>query len=578
MTINISPDINLIIGGNNSGKSTMFDALRLWQLAFSKFLKDRTNNKQSSFRVQQYFSFTIDEISFLRVSKFEKLFHSQTKKQFEIKLTFSNSQEQLVELPITFTKTTDGQILRFELCQNKTKRIQASSSLSNILGVSQGTDFKSATLFTYINPIFSIPLYEPHYAKGYIINRLHQAKVNEVIRNLIHEHAPLKKERISTPNRKMKGEKLIEIENDLGQIFSDKEIDKPIIEFSTQLEEEDTYISLFGKILTSGIEVELSQLGSGTLNVLNILSVLAFGDYEKFKLNVLLLDEPDSHLHADLQRKLFDYLQDKSTDANKQIFIITHNHELIDCFEQVLFLGEEKKNQSISPIEKEEYYKIYKHISHDYHKKMLEIDEKKKIEEELSNIKRPTIYCEGTSDIAILKEAFRKLYDTEFFRNEVAIECPGDGCGGVTKILQNNKLEKQIIGILDNDNEGQKKKQNLENNHSFIEKLEGCYQHRQSYLVMLPIPQFRSDSALYFENNTHIEYLFEDEVLEKKLSATLIQYRGESFKRFDEKNKDKSKGNIKKNINSLNKDDFKHFIPLFETLANILDFNLEKEE
>ncbi|MBB1568623.1 MAG: AAA family ATPase, partial [Capnocytophaga sp.] len=72
--VEFDPNFNLIIGQNNSGKSTIFDALRLWQLAFQKFLKDRTNNKQSSFYVCQYFSFTIDDISFLRIQDFKNLY------------------------------------------------------------------------------------------------------------------------------------------------------------------------------------------------------------------------------------------------------------------------------------------------------------------------------------------------------------------------------------------------------------------------------------------------------------------------------------------------------------------------
>ena len=65
------PNFNLIIGENNSGKSTIFDGLRLWQLAFQKFLKDRTNNQQSSFYASQFYSFTIDDISFLRILDFK---------------------------------------------------------------------------------------------------------------------------------------------------------------------------------------------------------------------------------------------------------------------------------------------------------------------------------------------------------------------------------------------------------------------------------------------------------------------------------------------------------------------------
>jgi len=88
--INFDPNFNLIIGENNSGKSTIFDALRLWQLAFKEFLKDRTNNQQSSFRVTQNFSFTIDDIAFLRIIDFNNLFNNKGQKKFEITLDIFN--------------------------------------------------------------------------------------------------------------------------------------------------------------------------------------------------------------------------------------------------------------------------------------------------------------------------------------------------------------------------------------------------------------------------------------------------------------------------------------------------------
>ena len=72
VTFEFDPHFNVIIGGNNSGKSTVMEALRLWQLAFNKFLKDRTNSQESSFRSNQFFSFTIDDLLFLRINDFKK--------------------------------------------------------------------------------------------------------------------------------------------------------------------------------------------------------------------------------------------------------------------------------------------------------------------------------------------------------------------------------------------------------------------------------------------------------------------------------------------------------------------------
>lgn len=579
IVLNFDPEINLIIGGNNSGKSTIFDALRLWQIAFVKFLKDRTNNKQSSFYSQRYFSFTIEDLSFLRVSKFEKLFFNPNSnaKKFEIRLTFKGNNN-VVELPIIFTRTGEGQVLRFELCKNNEKRNQASDSLSDVLDVAKGTDFKTSSLFTYINPLFKIPLYEPNFSKGFILNSLHQAKVNEIIRNLIHEHAPLKKEKVSNPNRKIKGDKLIEIERDLTLILNGYKTTNPIFEFSTQLEEEDVYISLFGKNTVTGIEVEISQLGSGTLNILNILSVLAFGDYENFKINALLLDEPDSHLHSNHQKNLFEYLKQKSKDENKQIFIITHNHELIDCFDKVLFLDPKriKKEISINAIPNSQYYDVYKVIAPEYHLKMLEIAKKKEIEKELHNLTKPTIYCEGTSDVAIINLAYKKIYEQELFFNDQVSFLGGGGEGEVGNKLKNNNTDYKVIGILDNDYAGQSQMKKLTKDHGFNQLNDITYNNKKSYLVMLPIPKFRFDSAIYFETKTFIEYLFTDETLENKLGIELKKHKGENFKRFDEKQLDSIKLDIIKNIDKLEKNDFKYFIPIFNRIAEIIDFELPK--
>ena len=115
--VEFDPNFNLIIGQNNSGKSTIFDALRLWQLAFQKFLKDRTNNQGSSFYAIQYLSFTIDDISFLRIQDFKSLYKKPSNKEFEISLTVSNGSIEAV-LPIIFNSTTKDQVINFQLSKS----------------------------------------------------------------------------------------------------------------------------------------------------------------------------------------------------------------------------------------------------------------------------------------------------------------------------------------------------------------------------------------------------------------------------------------------------------------------------
>lgn len=594
--INFDPNFNLIIGENNSGKSTIFEAMRLWQLAFNKFLKDRTNNEsKSSFYSREYYSLTIDELFFLRIERFENLFFPNSK-TIEISITVKN-KDSYAELPIFFTLNSEGQNLRFNLCSLKSHRSIVSDYLLDVLGKTKGSTFKDMLLMSYINPIFHIPTKEPKYFRGYVLDKLNQAKANEVIRNLIDDYAPIEYQTSKNKNPKKKGSELIEIENTIHEILTNEQLSEgqiPLLTFSSNLKpNEDVNISLFVKNNLTNIKVEVSQLGSGTLNILNILAVLGYGDYERFHLTVLLLDEPDSHLHANHQKKLYEDLIRKSEDDNKQIFVITHNHELIDCSKNVLFIDHEyiRLNKKIDLISKEEYYKIYKKIAKDYHQKMIDIAEKKVIEEKLKEIKKPALYCEGSTDVSILKAAYLKLYgDINFFNNKIDL-LDGNSESGVAQYIKSNlKKDIFVIGLLDNDRAGQKQVKNLKTNIAKPYSINNIDDfHFQKYcdkeklnthILLLPYPKFRIDEADFFKRNLFIEYMFSNETLINKLEVELYIEKGTTYKKIktndDGKILDSEKEKVTKNISKLQKEDFVHFIPLFKKIAELISFELPK--
>ena len=65
-------------------------------------------------------------------------------------------------------------------------------------------------------------------------------------------------------------------------------------------------------------------MGIGFLQLLHILSYKHY-----FKSKILILDEPEMHLHAKLCHKLLDLLDDWSEEYNMQIFISTHSYNSI---------------------------------------------------------------------------------------------------------------------------------------------------------------------------------------------------------------------------------------------------------
>jgi AAA15 family ATPase/GTPase len=586
--IKFDPNFNLIIGENNSGKSTIFDALRLWQLAFQKFLKDRTNNQQSSFYASQFYSFTIDDISFLRIIDFKNLFRNNSKKDFEISLSISDGHNE-VNLPILFLKTTKGQVLNFQLCKHPNQRPGASQKLSELFDIPLGSDFKELFLFTYINPIFLLLNKEPLYSKGYILNKLHKARANEIIRNLLFTISPERKKIKKEP----KTDKLIHIEESLKSILQIQNIS-----FSKRLEDEDSFIKIFSKNEDLNTEVEINQLGSGTINVLNILSVLAYGDYEKFGLNALLLDEPDSHLHFNHQSRLYEHLKGVSYDENKQIFIITHNSTLISQFDNVLFI--KKGIKQINPITLKAYLENeLKLIDENHFNVMKELNDAKKEKEiyekqlnEIRNLNVPLVFTEGSSDVLILENAFKMLYPDENCSFQIV---NGYSSSQLKNIFENKetfeKNNNPQIAIFDFDSAynqwnglwNGKQKEFTIFEEDPLRALSKKHSNFNAYAILLPVPNILGlqnqvldpdDSKKNFGDKSilQIEHLFydvpslRDSFEEKNVAGgKCICFKG-------------SKSSFAEKTSTLSKEDFKHFIPLFEKIAVIIGLRLPKVE
>ena len=76
---------------------------------------------------------------------------------------------------------------------------------------------------------------------------------------------------------------------------------------------------------SNGIQLPIDALGTSALQILQILSYIYC-----FEPQMLILDEPDTHLHPNNQRKLVYVLNDISTEQDMQILLSTHSRHMID--------------------------------------------------------------------------------------------------------------------------------------------------------------------------------------------------------------------------------------------------------
>lgn len=112
------------------------------------------------------------------------------------------------------------------------------------------------------------------------------------------------------------------------------ELEIQTIEYDYSL---DDYINLY--VADNGFTAEIGKMGSGLKMWLQIMWFLArTKDYE-----IVILDEPDVYMHADLQRKLLSLVKARYP----QIIIATHSFEIISSVDVENILSINKKSKEI---------------------------------------------------------------------------------------------------------------------------------------------------------------------------------------------------------------------------------------
>ena len=112
VTINLNSDVNIFTGKNNSGKTTILEAVALWHECFNKLIRQpgraTRNYKRGDYILgntqEKYFPF--NEINSVRSPNFEDIFHQQQKNdQVEI---IAKLKHEEVDLEIGFEIKSSG--------------------------------------------------------------------------------------------------------------------------------------------------------------------------------------------------------------------------------------------------------------------------------------------------------------------------------------------------------------------------------------------------------------------------------------------------------------------------------------
>lgn len=325
--ISITPnaDFNIIIGENGAGKSSVFEAIHLWEKCYSTYiLASRKGFYKVKTSTNRYVNY--QELDFLRITSDEDLFHDPKDQELgkcaEITLTLKNEEVANQSWNLGFKVTCPVSI------ENAFFRVQPIdeaqfTGFAEAFCAEDGKFLDEAIFIYQTRPVAGVHQYEPYYNEAQIKRKIQKGLSHEVLRNKI----------IS------KRRSIIELEKSVSDILGkDVKFALP----SATRKEKDEYIQL-GVSINESKSYDLHLQGSGFLQIVEILSTIEFVDAP---LKLLLVDEPDSHIHTKLQQNLLSHL--KKIDHN-QFIVISHNDQFVTnaADGEVFFLNDTSKQSGL---------------------------------------------------------------------------------------------------------------------------------------------------------------------------------------------------------------------------------------
>lgn len=301
---------DLLIGRNNSGKSTVLQALAIWQFCVDEFHRSkRSGSKGIQVVLPNFTALPLPEFNLLwknRTDRHWPLVDGKKKQEYiliEIHVEWSHEAEECrgfgVELryhsPQTIYAIPVGGWAKFRECEKR-------GDLPKIAYVPPFSGLEPAEKWLDISPI------RQQVGKG---------QPGSVLRNLLLRvcPAPTRDENGRIPKEYMHPPiDWQELAGTIERWFSVK-IREPKYE-----SEKDVYIVV--EYRQDDKNYDIIAGGSGFHQTLTLLAFL-YG----YQPTTILLDEPDAHLHVNLQREILDYFKRKSLERGTQFLIATHAEE-----------------------------------------------------------------------------------------------------------------------------------------------------------------------------------------------------------------------------------------------------------
>ena len=310
LEIFLDKDLSVLTGANNCGKTTILEALALWIECFGMLIHKAERNVRDRYKKGNYVFgvakkyFNWENVHSIHCSTPEDVFPERdTKKTILLSATLVNDSSQEMKLGFSINSVAKYQYA-IQLVDESSLDYSKFNSFFKAL--------PDALALYYASPIAMIALQEDFETDPKIEEKIRQRRSVEIIRNRLY--------------RLYHTTKFTNFKNDLSYVLFGTRSNK--IDFSCPCDiNKDKRVVVNYKTEENPAEKDVSMLGSGTIQLIEILLNLYHTVESKKDLNLVLLDEPDSHIHRDVQKRLIEILQ-RVTD-NNQLIVTSHNESLI---------------------------------------------------------------------------------------------------------------------------------------------------------------------------------------------------------------------------------------------------------
>lgn len=277
----------VLAGPNNTGKTTLLQAIASW--CFSLETWRRLND------------FARHGTGYTRAPIARQAFSSVPLRSFD--LLWSERSYRRNHDPIEIEIQGDGWRLPMEFIADSTEQIYVRPTRNAEVG-----EFRKRPPFeaVYVPPMTGLSTDEPVYQAPKVKQLLGQGKPGDVIRNLLVEAYG----------------------NESGWRALQSSIDRL---FGYRLSPPDSSgadIVAEYRMTENGPLLDIASAGSGFQQVLMLLTFL-----HTRPASVLLIDEPDAHLHIILQDAIYGELRSVAAQQNSQLIVATHSEVIIDSVE-----------------------------------------------------------------------------------------------------------------------------------------------------------------------------------------------------------------------------------------------------